>query len=45
MKSCEAFHCHLFFAAPAYEDRRFGFRIASVPEPATFLLLGLGGLV
>jgi len=30
---------------PDYEYYIFGFRVASVPEPATILLLGLGGLV
>jgi formylglycine-generating enzyme required for sulfatase activity len=30
---------------PYYEYDNVGFRIASVPEPATLALLGLGGLV
>jgi hypothetical protein len=29
---------------PYYEDSNIGFRVASVPEPATLLLLGLGAL-
>ena len=31
--------------APYYEYADFGFRVASVPEPATLLILTLGGLV
>lgn len=30
---------------PYYENTDVGFRIAEIPEPATLLLLGLGGLV
>jgi len=30
---------------PTYENVSIGFRVASVPEPATFMLLGLGGLL
>lgn len=32
------------YNAPAAEDSLFGFRVASVPEPAMLLLLGLGGI-
>jgi formylglycine-generating enzyme required for sulfatase activity len=31
-------------ASRYYEDSGAGFRIASIPEPATLFLLGLGGL-
>ena len=37
-----SFRTELF---PSGEDRALGFRIASIPEPATVLLLGVGGLV
>ncbi len=30
---------------PSYEDNGGGFRVASVPEPTTVLLIGLGGLM
>lgn len=30
---------------PQDEDSDFGFRIVSIPEPATLLLIGLGGLI
>ncbi len=30
---------------PDFEHRAVGFRVASIPEPTTLLLLGLGGLV
>ena len=33
------------YATPTIEFPFFGFRVASVPEPTTLLLLGLGGLV
>jgi formylglycine-generating enzyme len=33
------------YSSPYAEYGSQGFRIASVPEPATFLLLGLGGLI
>lgn len=32
------------YAVPEHENRNSGFRLAYVPEPAAFLLLGLGGL-
>jgi len=34
-----------YYCDPHYEYHGVGFRVASVPEPATLLLLGLGGLV
>ena len=30
---------------PSYEDSFVGFRVASVPEPTTILLLSLGGFI
>ena len=30
---------------PDYEASFYGFRVASIPEPTTLLLLGLGGLI
>ena len=35
----------LFNTGPNFEGYAIGFRVASVPEPATILLFGLGGLV
>jgi len=36
---------YTWYDRPYNRDRDFGFRIASIPEPATLLLIGLGGLV
>ncbi|OXU14671.1 hypothetical protein SMSP1_01551 [Sedimentisphaera salicampi] len=33
-----------FYYNPKAEDNLVGFRVASVPEPATMAILGLGGL-
>ena len=35
----------IFSCYPYYENAYTGFRIASIPEPATLLLLGLGGVI
>ena len=34
-----------YFYDPSAEEIDLGFRVASIPEPATLLLLGLGGMV
>ena len=34
-----------YYYYPLREDHGISFRVASVPEPATLLLLGLGGMV
>jgi hypothetical protein len=37
-----------FYYNPLYpynEDRNFGFRVASIPEPCSLLLLGLGAAI
>ena len=36
---------HRLLYTPTDEDEGLGFRVASIPEPATLLLLGLGGLM
>ena len=36
--------CRTYFVWPTYQDDYVGFRVCEVPEPATLLLLALGGL-